>query len=65
MQIDLSDRLVAAMRAEYPGCLVDRDAVGEMAETICWQHLSMNGRTRGLLAEHPADPVNQLQTLSI
>lgn len=52
MIIHLSNRLVAAMCAEYPGCLPSSEAVGDMAEALISQHLAMNRRTRQLIDEH-------------
>ncbi len=57
MKVPLSDRLVAALRTEYPRCLTDSEAVGQMVESIVWQHLAANGRTRHTLAEYPPDPI--------
>ncbi len=50
MRIQLSDRLVAALRTEYPNCLTTAGAVTDLVDAVLWQHLSMIARTRAAVA---------------
>lgn len=52
MSIDLSPTLTAALRAEYPGCLTDGAAMGDMVEAILWQWIARVKRSQRTLDEH-------------
>ncbi len=60
MKLVISNRLIATLRAEYPGCLADSDSAAQMIESITWQWILAVGRARQTIAEHTPVPDSQL-----
>lgn len=54
IRVHLPDRLLAALRAEYPTTFTSTDAVAAFTEYVLWAHLAATARARATLSILPS-----------